>query len=506
MLEIARHPDAPTEVRAIVARTRAVVGRGWRPFMLTAVLTAVALQSIAFFWPGTFEARAALLLQRNRFGTVLDADAQAPPTVIEGTVSQEEVNSEIAVLTSAQVLAATAQAAGLDRMPPPWYLRILFAPLRGYERLYAWFHELPAPTLATRAVSGLADAISVERLKESNILVVSYRAGDPRVAEVVLDELLRRYLDWHVHVHSQGAAGAFFADQVQVLETTVRDLQASLQQTKDAVGVVDLPAAREVAIRELATLEEEDRMLTRRLRELDGRILAFERIVADTPRWTRTASRTRSSSETINQLRQQVLQLELESIKLRMRFRDDARLAEENTRKLEAARNTLQQATASLDEESTSEQNPTVVAVEQDLVRLRSERAGVAERLAALTGQVAAVRQRARRLDRQLVEVDRLQIQLGSARTRYQSYLDRSEKARIDAALDGGGMANVSVVQRAAASLKPVRPKRLVSFVVAIVGGCLMGLLVVIWREGMRLGPEQVLASALPIDERGGSS
>lgn len=496
------HQDTPPEeLQAIVARARGIVRRGWRLFLVTAVLTAIVLQAAAFFWPGTFEAKAAVLLQRNRFGTVLDADAQAPPTVIEGTVSQEEVNSEIAVLTSAQVLTGTAQAAGLDKLPPPWYLRLLFAPLRGYERMYSWFHEVPAPTQATRAVTGLADAIAVERLKDSNILVVSYRAGDPRMAEIVLDELLRRYQEWHVRVHGQGGAQPFYSDQVTLLQTSVRELQKQLQATKDATGVVDLSTAREVAIKELATLEGEQRMLTRRARELDGRILGFERILAETPRWMRTATRTRSGAETLNQLRQQVLQLELEGIQLRTRFRDDARLAAENTVKLEKARAAFAQASAAIDEEATSESNPTVVAVEQDLVRLRSEKLGVAERLTAVGEQVRALRERARLLDSHLVEVDQLQMQLTSARTRYMTYLDRSEKARIDAALDGGGMTNVSVVQRAAASLKPVRPKRLISFLVAIGGGLLMGVLTVLWREATRLGTDRVLASALPARE-----
>ncbi|MGH9222089.1 MAG: hypothetical protein ACRD1W_22460, partial [Vicinamibacterales bacterium] len=50
------------EVAAVVARARVVARRQWRTFFLVFVLAALTIQTMAFVWPGTFEARAAVLL------------------------------------------------------------------------------------------------------------------------------------------------------------------------------------------------------------------------------------------------------------------------------------------------------------------------------------------------------------------------------------------------------------------------------------------------------------
>ena len=207
------------EITAMVARARVIARRQRRTFLIVFALVVVTIQAVAFVWPGTFEARAAVLLQKTRISSGIDADPSAPTTVMTDTVSEEEVNSEVAILTSRETLDATIRAANLDKLPTPLYLRVIFAPLRAYERAYAWLHEVPYPSAEQRARAGLGGALSVERLRESNILVVSYRAGNPEFAEVVLNELLRHYLDRHVAVHSQTDVQPFFITQKSRLLT-----------------------------------------------------------------------------------------------------------------------------------------------------------------------------------------------------------------------------------------------------------------------------------------------
>src|SRR5690348_1454980 len=220
-------PGLAAELRAGIDRLAAITRRRGRTFIVLFAIAVACMQAIAFVWPGTYEAKAAVLLQKTRFAGSIDADP-TQPTVVAGSVSEEEVNSEIAVLTSQQTLEATMKATGLDTIPPPWYLRLIFAPLRGYERLYAWMHETPYPTQAERALAGMAKSIDVQRLKESNILVVSYLAGDPRFAEIVLDELLKQYLAWHVSVHSSVAVEPFFTTQAEHLNQELTELQSQL--------------------------------------------------------------------------------------------------------------------------------------------------------------------------------------------------------------------------------------------------------------------------------------
>jgi uncharacterized protein involved in exopolysaccharide biosynthesis len=492
---------AIAELNAAVQRLQVVIRRRWRTFIAVFVLAAFSIQLVAFMWPGTFEARAAVLLQKTRFSSGIDSDPKQQTTVITGTVSEEEVNSEIAVLTSRKVLEATSIAAGLDRITPSWYIRLIFSPLRGYERMYAWMHNVPYATPAQRALAGLADSISVERLKESNILVVSYRAGDPRFAEIVLNELLKQYLNWHVSVHSQMDVQPFFTEQAELLRKEVVGLQDNLQQMKASLGVADITVERELAMKQHAMLSDEAQMLRRQAVELDGKVVVLRRATAADQSWTKTSTTSRGGSETLNAMNAQVLQLELDQIKLESRYTGQSPLVVENKAKLEAARRSIEEARRNMSEESTVGLNPTLVALQQDLARLTAERAGQTQRLRVVEQQLADSQQRLIQLDQKSIEAERLQLQLQSAKDRYLMYLDRTEKARVDAALDRSRVANGSLVQSADASLKPIRPKRLITLIVSIGAGLGIAALVCAWLELMAIGLAATLASAAPRSE-----
>ncbi len=484
------------ELAAALRRLAATARRRRRDFLLAFLLSAAVLQAVGFLWPGTFEARAAVLLQKTRFGAGVDVEPQQRVTFVAGAVSQEEVNSEVAVLTSRTVLEETVAATGLDRLPPPWYLRVLRAPLRAYERAYAWFHGVPYPGPKDRAVAGLAAAVDVQRLKDSNVLVVSYRAGDPRFAEVVLGQLLQRYLGWHVSVHQQGDVRPFFAEQSAALEKEVTDLQQALEKLRTAAGVGDLAAEREALVRQQSSLEEEALALRRRVVELGGRIATLQRSGEAEGGWIPTTKTTRASSATLDALTTQVLQLELENVRLETRFQESSPLVAESRKKLEIARRALEDERAALSRESTS------VGLGDEQARLVAERAGVTARLFSVKAQIADVSARRAALEPQAAEADRLALQLQSAKDRYLMYLQRTEQARIDGALDQARVANVTVVQEPLASLKPVRPKRLVTLIVSLGGGLVIALLVCAWRELQALGLEQALASAAPAGGR----
>jgi uncharacterized protein involved in exopolysaccharide biosynthesis len=493
-------PDSAlrSEVQAVVVRFRVLAARHWRTFVLVFLLSAAAIQTMAFVWPGTFEARAAVLLQKTRISTGVDADPSAPTTVMTDTVSQEEVNSEVAILTSREVLDATMRAAGLDQIPMPLYLRILFAPLRAYEWAYSWLHETPYPNAEQRARAGLANAISVERLRESNILVVSYRAGDPRFAEIVLNELLKQYLDRHVAVHSTMDVQPFFTTQSEVLRGEVTSLQAQLTELKAAAGVADFAVERDLQMRRAASLREEDLLVRRQIAELDGKLAAVRRSVSSDERWTRTSTTTRPASQAGEGLRAEILRLELQQIGLEAKFTDASPLVQENRAKLAAAQKALEQEREARAEESTTGLNPTLVALREEEARLAAERDGAGRRLAVLQDQLETARDRVTLLDEKAAEAERVQLQLESAKSRYLMYLERTERARMDAALDRSRVANVSIVQQADAPLKPVRPKRLMTLVVSVLGGLAIALLVCAWRELAAMGVVEVVHAAAP--------
>lgn len=463
-----------------------------RLFAVIALGTFLAIQVFAFVWPATYEARAAVMIQKSRYTPRLDSPARAESPVLVAEITEEEVNSEIAVLTSHRVLSATVEAAGLAKARPSWFWRLLFAPLRAYERAHAAYHEVPPPTDADRAIRALSGSLGVERLKESRILVITYEAGDPGVGETVLAELLRNYVAHHVEVHGARRVVPFFSSQTEVLARELARHEDALQAIKKRVRAVDMPTEREVQLKLDASLREEDEMLGRRIVELDGKIAAYDRVLERTSRGEADSAASPASQPALDEFKVQALRLQLEQIRFEGRYQDDAPPVLENRRKLEAAREALAE-----ERRNVSKHSPTVVALHEERERAAAERAGIGERRQALERQLGASRARLVELDEGNVAASRTQRLIRSAEDRYMMVLSQQERAIIDSALDSGRFTNVSVVQDAAASAKPVRPKKLIVLLASIFGGLLLGFAACVAQEVRATGLAPLLAAAV---------
>ncbi|MCU0304890.1 MAG: hypothetical protein MUC56_12630 [Thermoanaerobaculales bacterium] len=471
-------------------RIAEAVGRRKRAFVVVALTVFLAIQALAFFWPGKFAARAALLIQSNRLTPQLNTNPQDPPTIITGGVTEEDVNSEIAILTSNDVLTRTVESTGLGLVPPPWYLRLLFAPLRGYERLYAWYHELPYASDVDRAPEGLLRSVTAERLKDSDVLVVEYRAGDPEFAEIVLGELIKHYLERHVTAHTSLQAEPFFGSQAALLEDELRRLETELADLQLAIGAVDVEAEQSIQLGIDGGLREEAALVGRRIAELSATIAEYDRIVADATESGRVLGTAPQRDSILDDLKAQALRLELEQIDLESRYASDFPLVEENERKLEATRRALE-----LERRNVRDHSPTLAQVDMERARAEAEKAGLEERRVVLDEQVAASRERLMELERTAMEIDRVRRRIRTVEERYTSYLSRSEQARVDAELDQRQVTNVTVVQQPVASLRPVRPKKSIVLLVSVLGGALAGLLAGLWLEIRQVGLAAVLAA-----------
>lgn len=494
-------PPEVQQIATTLARVREAMARRRGAFLLVFLSTVIFVQLAAFFLPGKFAARAALLIQQPRASSRLLADPRDPTTVVTTGVTEEEVNSEVAVLTSREVLAATVEATGLDRANPPLFLRVLYAPVRAYDHLYARYHGVSYPGPQDRAVRALANAISVDRLKNANVLVVSYYASDPAVAEVVLRELLKHYLDWHLRVHGPSQAAPFFSTQVAILEDSLVRREDDLQALKRQMGVIDFESEREVQLQLDAKLREESAALSRRLAELNGTIAAHERAL--------TAALPRSSLATtegaraplggpltdprLDQLKAEALRLGFEQVRLEARYAEEFPLIEENRKKLAVVRKALE------DEQlNVLQHSPTLFIVDQERARLSAERTGILRRRNVLDQQLATSRARLTELDEKAPEAARSERLIRSAEERYMVYLASGERARIESALNQSRLTNVSIVQEPAASSKPVRPKKLLVLVASLIGGLFAALLTCMWLELRGLGLVSALASIAP--------
>jgi uncharacterized protein involved in exopolysaccharide biosynthesis len=468
-----------------------------REFVAVFFAVFVVVQVVAFLWPATYVARAAILIQKNRYSPGLDAAGERAPTVTSAGVSEQEVNSEIAVLTSRQVLDAAAKATGLGTLRPSIWTRIVFGPLWLYEDLHAWWHGAPALSDADRALQGMLRAISVEPMKESNVLVVSYEAGNPEFARLVLQSVVENYVQHDVTVHAHAHAEDFFQEQAGTLKSQLAQKEDALQALKRSIGVADL--ATELASQQdrVSKLREEQQRLWRSVAEMDQRATTFERSLAGGSKAMQTTTLEGRNELALQTLLQEKLRLELDRVRLLENYRPDSPLLQENQRKLDAAKAAIWAERTGV-ETKQSTLSPAAVVASQDLERARAEEAGYRQRINTLDDQLKEAVDRLSQLDQKSLEGKRLERLIATDEAQYMQYLRRGVEARIDAALDRDQFTNVSLVQQAASEPKPIRPRKLFMLILSFAAGLVVAVGAVVMLEFGQTSLEQVVGSLVP--------
>jgi uncharacterized protein involved in exopolysaccharide biosynthesis len=493
----------PMSLAALASRVWQAIRKHRREFLIAAVSTVALIQAAAFFWPGTFAAQAAVMIHKARQEAQMEPSVSNGPTLIVGAVSKEDVLSEIAIMTSHEVFSATVEAIGLDRVRPPWYLRLLFAPLHAYEYLYASYHGVRAPTATDRAIRSLSRSISAERMKDSNVLVFTLEAKNPDTAKVVLEELMRQYQKRHLIVHGQNAAEPFFEAQTQRVESDIAAYQQKLQDLEEKADVVDFDSELNSQLRLDAELREEEANLVRNLAELSGSITNYNLNLKRELDQRKETITKGDNALAMGNLSADVLNLEIELIRLEARYEPNSPPVVEARAKLAAARQRLESSDWSRVQESRTEENPTSIALRGWLAKAEGERAGALQRLQTLTNQLAQSSKRLRELDKGRVTAGRVNRQLTSAQHRYMTYLERRDAAVIDQALDRGQFTNISVVQDATASPRPIRPRKLLALVISLIGGLVSGILVCVLLESERLDLPSIFDAIVPKEVTG---
>ena len=148
----------------------------------------------AVFQPAQYRATTKFLVDRERQDPVVSPEQNAP-IVMRNEVTEEELNSEIELLQSEDVLRQVVVSCGLDQ--------------RKSLREYVFGIMSPEKRLA-KATTRLQDALQIEAIKKSDLISVTYTSQDAQLASRVLRVLGDAYIQKHVAVHTPPGQVQFF--------------------------------------------------------------------------------------------------------------------------------------------------------------------------------------------------------------------------------------------------------------------------------------------------------
>ena len=193
-------------------------------FLTIALGTAV----VTLLLPNEYESRTKILVKNLR------ADVPITPERTNGAngiasdrdVSETQINSEIEVLTSKDLLNQVVSECGLARPGPPSLLQRL--------RL----KETPQNEAGRieQATEKLAKDLVINPVKKANIIEISYASASPQTAAAVLRKLGEFYLAKRMKLHRPAGTYEFFKAQADDAQQQLREAERELstfQQTSE---------------------------------------------------------------------------------------------------------------------------------------------------------------------------------------------------------------------------------------------------------------------------------
>ncbi|HEV2884255.1 MAG TPA: GNVR domain-containing protein, partial [Pyrinomonadaceae bacterium] len=393
----------------------------------------------------------------------------------ENEISENQINSEIQVITSDDVLKRVVIETGLYKSAPSLSTRL------GLKD--------PAKTQAAQieeATRSLANDLDITPVKKANIIEVKYTSRSPEMAANVLRKLQDVYLEKRLTLHRPPGTYDFFKSQADQYESDLREAEQKRSGFQQTMNVVSLSQQKEQAVQRLAESKAKGLETRAFLQEVNERIAKVEQQLETVQPRIVTQSRALPNQYSAERLNTIMVELQNKRTQLLTKFRPDDRLVREVDQQIKTTRAALETASRETATEQSTGLNPLRQTLETELARGRVDRAGAEGRLQSLEGQVAQYQALLSRLEASTAEFEDLNRKVKQSEDSYQLYKKKEEEARITDELDQNKITNVSIAEAPAQPQLPVRPNRLLNLMLGIVLGALLSAGTVLLAEFMR--------------------
>ena len=433
----------------------------------------ILLGTLLSLWilPKQYEAQMKILVKRERTDPVITSEANAFPQ-FSTNVTEEDLNSEVELLKSRDLLEKVVVACGLQHSRT----NSLWASLSGAAEARDTSPSAGIDESIPKAVRVLEKRLQVEPLKKTNLIAVTYKSTDPQLAAQVLATLANLYLEKHVAVHRPPGAFDFFKQETEQYRSGLASAEARLAAFGRNNGVVSAQLEKDLTVRKLTEFQSALEETQAAIAETKQRIGALEKQAESTPSRLTTQIRKSDNPQLLQQLHSTLLTLELKRTELLSKFAPSYRPVQEVEAEIVQTRSAIAAAENQPLRDETTDRDQTFEWLKGELAKARTELAALEARAAATQRIVRAYRDNASQLDgEEMVQQDLIR-DAKAAEENYLLYLRKREESRISDALDQKRIVNVAIAEAATVPALPSSPSWLLTLLVGSLLATLVGL------------------------------
>jgi len=428
-----------------------------RRLILATFAAIVATVTVAtFLLPPAYEAEARLLVRVGRENVYRSEVGSDQPQVLSFN-NEEVINSETNILTSRDLIARVVSSLTVDQLYP------------GLAK-----HPPRRGTPQDAAVQRLGRDLTVEGMRKSNVIRVSLRHEDPRMAAKGLNLLVEYFKEKHLQAYSDPQS-SYLKEQLAAYAQRLERSQEGLEAFKQANRVFSLEEQRTLLLTQRAGLDSSLKTTQNQIQELRKKIGAVTNLLQTVSAEVALSTET-ERYRSIDDAKSQLLALQLKEQDLLRKFTEGNQLVVGVRREMEIVRSFISREEQEVKRRMQTGQNVVYLDLERELNRLRSELPSQEAKAASLTRQIAQLDQQIPSLDMTEMTLENLKRDVAVNDRNYRAYLEKVEDARILEDLNRQKSVNISVIQQAAVPVDPVRPRKVLNITLAILLGSVASL------------------------------
>jgi uncharacterized protein involved in exopolysaccharide biosynthesis len=410
----------------------------------------------ATLMPRRYESELKILVHRERADPLVTAQQNAAMEQNLPSLTEEDINSEVALLRSQDLLESVVTACGLQNARSNSLL----------DQLLGWVLPAKTPedeeTRVRKAAEKLGRDLRIEPVKKSFIISVTYPSSDPQFAAQVLNTLGNLYLTKHAAVYRPSNASDLFDREAERYRKALEDAQNALAEFNRESGLVTSQSEKDSSVPKLAEFELDMRETQAAIPAAQEHVRSLQALLANTPPRITTQLHSSDNGALMQQLRSSLVSLEQQRVDLTNKYAPGDRMVREVDTQIAQVKAAIDAQQSNPLKEQTTDQNPTYEFLRQELAKAQSDLASLKAKAQSTATVDHSYRQTLVDRDQKQLQQEGLMRDVKVAEDNYLLFLNKKEEAHISDTFDKYRILNVSIAQPATVPILPTNPVPLI--------------------------------------------
>jgi uncharacterized protein involved in exopolysaccharide biosynthesis len=451
-----KQPMTARDLVAVVYRRKRLIIYSFLWMFAAVLLFAV------FYISHHYDAEMEIIVNNHRadpYVSAGQAKTQLQVSQLSDTTQEDALNSEVELLKSKALLQKVVVDAGLDK-------------ITSWTDHLPWATKDPQKRIAKKAEKLYSD-LTIEYIKKSFMIKVTYGTSNPETGQRVLECLAREYLTRHLLAHRPPPTTGFFAQQTNRTAQNYADADQKLARYDQKSGEPNPVLARDTAVAKLADFQASLRTAQVSAAQTQDQIDDIERQLTKLPPRITTVQSNQDAYSSLSVARSQLLTLEVKRTQLLTQFQPTYPLVQQVEAQIAEAQDAIAKIEQAPTKLQATDNDPTYLLLQSNLATAKAALAGYQAQAAAYQGQVNKYRAESVQLDQTALGQAPLVSAQKAVSDNYLLYVSKQEEALIDQALDEQRIMNVSIAEPPIVPMLPFFSPVLFTILGAICAGLL---------------------------------